>query len=748
MKRKSRPWSIHWLRKSLGLSPASVAALVVFALGLALIPYLLFQHQQIHSKYLVAQSSLDSVLWNTYQFEREHGKLRIALHSVVDARTPEAEQDLILQFEIFLSRLELIKNSPTLEELSSAPAYQTAIAALEEFAKAADPVISNLQARPWDAKAMQGLLVQANDNEEALRNLTNFATNTVHKEMDERNATIENRGWWIFALVALEWLILSIALVGLMVYIRKQQQHQLESLRLTRRLRSASRKAESANQAKSVFLANMSHELRTPFQGLLGMLNLLSSTELSDTQKHYADTAARSTRHLLTVLNDILDISAIESGAMKLRLAPLHLRDFVAEVEALMRPAASEKDIAFTVQVADALPHWIEVDATRLIQILFNLTSNAIKFTSVGTVALELALRPPPPEGAAAGLRVSVRDTGIGMDAQTVSSLFSRFYQADQSVHRRFGGTGLGLEISLNLARLMGGDIRTQSRLGEGSVFTLELPLHAVAPPAPAQATATPAQPRQRVLVVDDHPVNAEYLSILLEQMGHHTHRCENGAQVLEHLKTEAVDLILMDFHMPVLDGISTTRAIRQLHGAAASVKIVMVSADFSPDTRQAALQAGVNDFLAKPVQAECLSKALAPAGCAPAAPSPTPLAPPPLAVEATGLIDTSIYQEFVELMPVETVKRYLASLFDVEHGEIKALTTSLAAGQSVLASSAAHQLRGVCLLMGLTGIARTLTQIEAAHASLPAQAPKGLLAQLLKDLQATRLALDSLTPV
>jgi CheY-like chemotaxis protein len=339
------------------------------------------------------------------------------------------------------------------------------------------------------------------------------------------------------------------------------------------------------------------------------------------------------------------------------------------------------------------------------------------------------------------------------MDQATLEGLFSRFHQADPSVQRRHGGTGLGLEITRNLARMMGGHISVQSSLGMGSTFTVTLPLHRANAPQNSLSTASPLQQqrRLRVLVADDHPVNAKYLSILLEHMGHDASSCANGAEVLECLRTQTFDVILMDLHMPVMDGITATRAVRQLKGPAAATKIIMISADILNDTRQNALEAGVDGFVAKPVQEVSLRKALALYDMAPSNHVTEPVAD--VSAQAAladsrptkEWVNAKTYQDFVDLMPVETVRKQLMALFGTEHNDIQAIITALSMGNRNEAANAAHQLKGVCMLMGLTSLGQALAQIEKAISNSQDAVPAALHEHLQHCAQETQAAVQAL---
>jgi CheY-like chemotaxis protein len=361
------------------------------------------------------------------------------------------------------------------------------------------------------------------------------------------------------------------------------------------------------------------------------MLGLLSATPLDGRQSGYLRTASASADHLLTLLNDILDTSRLESGRMTLAPYPVVLRELVAEVEALMRSQAQLKGLGFEIQVEPAVPTRVMLDATRVRQVLFNLLSNAIKFTEHGQVRLEVAVSRLAP-GAASDARAAVpaaleestvdvefriTDTGPGMDADTLARLFQRFSQGDESLSRRFGGTGLGLEISRNLARLMGGDVSVSSHVGQGSIFTFRVPLPVLpeAPDVPALARAAPpGQARTlRVLVAEDNEVNRMVMEAILSGMGHDVGFAENGEQAVQLATEQDWDIVLMDLHMPVMDGLDATRGIRShSHARRSVVPVVALTADVFVETRERCAAAGIQAFLTKPVDTSELAACLA----------------------------------------------------------------------------------------------------------------------------------------
>jgi two-component system, sensor histidine kinase len=366
--------------------------------------------------------------------------------------------------------------------------------------------------------------------------------------------------------------------------------------------------AKAASRAKSSFLAMMSHELRTPMNGVLGMAHALERTELTSQQGAYVQTLLRSGGGLMTILNDVLDLAKIEAGRFDIVPVPFDLRAKLAKVIELWEPTAREKGLALVCEIPQDAPDWVLGDAGRLRQILLNLVSNAIKFTAEGEVRITVRV-----EGEA--ISIAVADTGPGMDAATQARLFHGFTQADSSIARRFGGTGLGLAISRELARLMGGDIALESRLGEGSRFTVTLPLPAVAPPAETvSGVARDEDARQgalRTLVVDDNATNQEVARALLQALGVAVDVASGGAEALDMLEREAFDLVFMDIHMPGMSGDQALAAIRASARPYARVPVIALTADAMAGERERLLALGFDGYLSKPIEPAALVRAL-----------------------------------------------------------------------------------------------------------------------------------------
>jgi signal transduction histidine kinase len=399
----------------------------------------------------------------------------------------------------------------------------------------------------------------------------------------------------------------------------QREREQLEALR------AANEKAHSASRAKSEFLANMSHEIRTPMNALLGYIELLCDPEATAEERaKYGDTIRKSSEHLLTILNDILDISRIEASRLVVNRADIDPFALAKEVLALMLTQASERDIELRLEVPRPIPEVIETDLVRARQILINLVGNAIKFTPSGSVRLVLRLDPYE-EADHRYLCFDVIDTGIGIPREKQGQIFEPFSQGDSSPTRRYGGTGLGLTISKRLALLLGGDVEVQSEPGAGSTFTLrlyagELRRAALRPysdeecrlgpqePVPREQRALPRLPA-RMLVIEDVELNQRLIAALLRRAGATVELADNGRAGLELALAaercgEPFDLVLMDMQMPVMDGYEATRRLR---AAGFARPILALTAHAMTTDREKCLEAGCSDYETKPVQRERL---------------------------------------------------------------------------------------------------------------------------------------------
>lgn len=370
--------------------------------------------------------------------------------------------------------------------------------------------------------------------------------------------------------------------------------------------------AMAADRAKSEFLAMMSHEIRTPMNGVLGYTSLLKETPLAEDQREYVTTIESSGQHLLLLINDILDLSKIESGRIKIHAAPFALRPFLEELFTLLRPRALERHLDYRLEIDPNVPEGILTDRTRLGQILTNILGNAVKFTETGSVTMQVHASPGR-TGEPWTWHFEVLDTGCGISPQLREHIFEPFIQADLSATRRHGGTGLGLAISRRLARLLQGDILiSDNPAGPGSRFVARI----VAPTSTIQETSS--QPDElpdgrfqgkKVLIVDDDPTGRKLCRLQLTKLGFDTTTAENGAEAVGLCETQKFDVILMDVQMPGMDGFSATRAIRKQEKT--RTPIIALTANAMPEDREKSLESGMDDYVTKPMKVPVLLRAI-----------------------------------------------------------------------------------------------------------------------------------------
>jgi len=549
-----------------------------------------------------------------------------------------------------------------------------------------------------------------------------------------------------------------LAVVGAFALVALRQAQTLRRRRaaldeLNTQLRQARSEAETASEARSMFLADMSHEIRTPFHDLVGMLSLLRETGLTPRQVDYLRTATESADHLLVILNGILDMTQLEAGRMSLAPAATDLRALLREVEALMRPQAMAKALALHIDADPLVPERVMLDATRVKQVLFNLLSNAIRFSDRGAVVLDVRTGSSQDGTGQPVLKFVVSDTCTGMDEDTRAQLFRRLVKADDSRSRSHGGTGLGLEISGKLARLMGGDISVRSKSGQGSSISFQVPLQQVSDkPLQSAVSALPGQALPRplqVLVAEDHPVNREYMAALLENLGHEAHFAANGEEAVAAARQRRYDIVLMDLHMPVLDGLGATRAIRALSDPQLStVPIVALTADAFAETRERCLVAGMNDFLTKPVSPQKLATALRRlfgSDALPVAASATELPPRPPSLRSgisSPVIDTAAIDMALQAMPRERLAQLIDSFLAQAPETVRRLRTAVRDAEALELRVNAHAAHGAALNLGLAGLAATAQALHEGASHLPAHEIARLVQRYEDLLPLTRSAL------
>lgn len=481
-------------------------------------------------------------------------------------------------------------------------------------------------------------------------------------------------------------------------------------------LRAARDAALASAQAKSEFLANVSHELRTPLNAIQGVCELMHSQALPEPAASRAAVAQDAVSVLTAIIDDLLDVAKMEAGRMTLDPQPANVRRLLEDSAAFFREPARRKGLELRLDLSPSIPDAVRVDPLRLRQIVSNLLANAVKFTEKGSVSLAASARPVA--GGLVALRVSVRDTGIGIAPETREKLFQPFAQADASTTRRYGGTGLGLAICRRLAEMMGGTIDVDSRPGEGSEFWVELsvPVES-APPSARLAPAPIAASGVRVLVVEDNPVNRQITKEMLALLGAEADLAENGAVALEALAGRAYDMVLLDCSMPVMDGYAATRALRRREAPGERTPVVAMTAHALSGDREKCLDAGMDDYLAKPLRLNDIAAALS---------------------RWTAPVDAKTLARAAS-MAASASPRWRDEYVEDAGRLIERMRAAAEAGMTEDLKRAAHTLKGASAALGARRLAALCARVEA-----DGKADAELLARAAAELTAVSNALAS----
>lgn len=573
--------------------------------------------------------------------------------------------------------------------------------------------------------------------------------------------------------------------------LEQETEHRNQLMQQNQALAEAKQVAEEASRAKSEFLAIMSHEIRTPMNAVIGTLDLLHSSTLDSTQATYLDIARNGSESLMMLLNDILDFSKIESGKLQMETRPFDLHHCVRSVLALLAPKCAEKQLELKDRIEPNVPLSIEGDSHRLRQVLVNLISNAIKFTHAGQVCVYVGAQQPDPTVGHYELLFIVRDTGIGISKSQQELLFQPFSQVDSSVTRQYGGTGLGLAICKQLVNLMGGKLWVESRgsikgdypsnwspcewidLSDesqdpsqvGSTFYAVIPVKAleqsieahmvtspgqfnIAPTAPARATqdgTTLAPNLLKVLLVEDNPVNQTVAQSMLKQLGYTTTVANHGVEALQVLQQENYDLVLMDIEMPEMDGITTAQHISRDWQPPERPYIIALTAYAMPGDRERCLQAGMQDYITKPLRIQELKAALLRAEQA--LPEFHLSTPPAVESESPMLVDPSTLDEICKIAGPEEAAALMAELYEVYAEDaplrLQALEVAITAADAEALRKAAHAFRSGSLNLGAVQVGQICRELETLGKSGSVTGAAELYATLTETVKQTLVALE-----
>lgn len=522
------------------------------------------------------------------------------------------------------------------------------------------------------------------------------------------------------------------------------------------KVKEAERAADAASRAKSQFLANVSHEIRTPMNGIMGLTHLALQKELTPQLREYLQRIDSSAHSLLGILNDILDISKIEAGMLTMEQAPFDIRELLRKISGLAAAPAEQKGIALSMVVGDDIPRVVTGDPLRLEQVLLNLLGNAVKFTEQGSVTLAVAADRGNQDPGKVSLRFSVQDSGIGIRSQDRESIFEPFAQSDSSTTRKYGGTGLGLAICSNLVRMMHGDLTVESQPGMGSTFsfTAEFGLDAAefagerdfAAPEPAKLREMIAG--RRVLLVEDNLINRQVAREMLQAAGLAVDLAENGEQALQILSGSAAnyDLVLIDIQMPVMDGYEATRLIRRQWDRDV-LPVIAMTAHAMSDDRQRCIEAGMNDYLSKPIVPATLYALIAtwiPAGSRTQGVPLQHVSGPPRRASLPDRfagIDLGAVMERVD-GNVPLVMELFQELDKEARAKRELIRAALDSGDLPSLKTGLHALKGMAGNMGVDGVFSTCQKLEAYLSMQDMDRVRTLLGRLDNDLELMQRAI------
>ncbi|WP_447555516.1 ATP-binding protein [Vreelandella sp. EE22] len=732
-------WKRYFYR---GAGIATLSAILFFFSAIATGGVIYYRQQALENRLL------ESMLWSTYQFDREVRELRLQLL----ANAP-SHDDLLLRLEILFSRQALLLKGDLGREIAQIESLHALVqmsqASLVDLEAMVEDLWSNL------ATLTPGFVATLRDSVNVLQTLTaailvETNANVARTRTEEREALTRLYG---LVLVLITLLMISGgSLVRALIVEGRSNLDKAQALeKQSRELNVTAQKAETASRAKSEFMAIVSHEIRTPLNGIVGMADLLSEEVKTSAATDYLMAIKRSAESLRCAINDILDYTKIESGYLDLNIQPFDLRQCIDELGSGYAIQSQSRAVAFDYALADEVPHHVEGDRARLRQILMNLINNALKFTEEGFVKCSVTLTR---EGF---IRFEVRDTGCGISDQNQALLFSPFSQVDTSISRRHEGSGLGLAICKRLVESMHGEIGVNSVEGVGSRFWLTVPLPAIE--APVEYTTQNSQPHlaanQHILVVEDNALNQTVAKEMLKRLGQRVSLADNGEAALALLKhkRDDIDLVLMDMQMPVLDGLETARQWRshERQHRLAYLPIVAMTANVMPEHRTRCMQSGMDDMIHKPFTrcelCQTLCRHLLKASSDEMTRAPLDEVSTPDQAETSSpenvVVDLPTCRELKETFEAAALNNLLARFLDRLAEREERLMDQLENGRRQAFHQEVHSLKGAASSLGCTAIAEWASRMEALALKAPTEALKSGLARLADLKRATQKALE-----
>lgn len=568
----------------------------------------------------------EDAIWAVYQLDREtravyelvqHVKYRIGEAGIEAAQEAVAPRELVTRYDILYSRLSVLANSKYNVFFEQSPNFRSRITTIQTKILAIEPVFNEIAAK----KNYTDIdFAPVEETLEKIRSATNEFLVRTNATISEARAEARNDVFHVQMLAFLFMFAIVVAALFLALHmllqVRIVKQTREGMNRAAAEFEKAYEAAEAGNKAKSEFLATIGHEIRTPLNGILGMAELLAQKQLPEEETGYVRTITSSGNTLLEMINEILDFAKIEYGSLETEQIVFRLDELVQEAAAVVEGKALEQNDELKLNIDPTLEKaFIKSDPTRLKRVLLNLLSNAVKFTENGSIHVDVVAGKVVAE--TLKLKISVKDSGIGIAEEAQKQLFTAFHQVDSSISRRFGGTGLGLAICKQIVEAMGGSIGVFSIPGEGATFSFTLPVQLAHAPAAnltgldSGSTPTALIPRLRILLVEDNVINQRVATKLLERLGQEVIVASDGREAIKHVQDATFDLVLMDVQMPDLDGIAATRLIRNIGAPFDKLPIVAMTANASDRHRQDCLDAGMNAFESKPVTFQRLATIL-----------------------------------------------------------------------------------------------------------------------------------------